>query len=76
MSGKLPAVSSRKALAALKKAGFYVHHQKGSHITLKHNIDPTKRVTIPYHARDLNRRTLSRILDQAGLTREEFIALL
>ena len=76
MSPKIPGVKPRKALAALKKAGFYVHHQRGSHITLKHPSDPEKRVTLPYHNRDLNRKTLSRIIDQAGLTDEEFIALL
>lgn len=76
MSPRMPAVTPRKALAALEKTGFYVHHQKGSHITLKHRTDSSKRVTIPCHGRDLNRKTLSRILSQAGLTREEFMALL
>jgi predicted RNA binding protein YcfA (HicA-like mRNA interferase family) len=76
MSPKIPAVKPQKALSALKKAGFYVHHQRGSHITLKHTSDPARRVTLPYHNRDLNRKTLSRIIDQAGLTDEEFIALL
>jgi predicted RNA binding protein YcfA (HicA-like mRNA interferase family) len=33
-------------------------------------------VTIPYHPGDLNRKTLARILDQAGLTNEEFVGLL
>ncbi|MBI5117626.1 type II toxin-antitoxin system HicA family toxin [Candidatus Poribacteria bacterium] len=76
MSPKLPALTSRQVIAALKKAGFYVHHQKGSHVTLKHIPDPVKRVTVPYHNRDLNRKTLATILDQAGLTDEEFVALL
>ena len=76
MSPKLPAVTSREVVAALKRAGFYIHHQKGSHVTLKHSSDPSKRVTVPYHNRDLNKRTLGRILDQAGLTTEEFVALL
>lgn len=76
MTPKIPAVTPRQVIAALKKAGFYVHHQKGSHITLKHLSNPAKRVTSPYHNRDLNRKTLASILDQAGLTNEEFVALL
>jgi predicted RNA binding protein YcfA (HicA-like mRNA interferase family) len=76
MTPKLPVVTPRQVVAALKKADFYVHHQRGSHITLKHQSDPTKRVTIPYHSGDLNRKTLARILDQAGLTNEEFVGLL
>jgi predicted RNA binding protein YcfA (HicA-like mRNA interferase family) len=32
---KLPVVSGKEAVKALSKAGFYIHHQKGSHIILK-----------------------------------------
>ncbi|MCS4541825.1 MAG: type II toxin-antitoxin system HicA family toxin [Euryarchaeota archaeon] len=32
---KLPVVSSRDVVKALVKAGFYIHHQKGSHIALR-----------------------------------------
>ena len=34
------------------------------------------RVTLPFHNRDLKRRTLESILDQAGLTHDEFLRLL
>jgi hypothetical protein len=33
-------------------------------------------VTVPFHRRDLKRGTLKSILDQAGLSTDEFIALL
>jgi len=76
MVKKLPALKPRKVLKALKKAGFYIHHQRGSHIHLKHSDYPKKRIVIPYHNRDLAPKTLRSIIKQANLTIEEFIDLL
>ena len=36
MSPKLPAVTPRKLIKALEKAGFEVHHVAGSHHILRH----------------------------------------
>jgi predicted RNA binding protein YcfA (HicA-like mRNA interferase family) len=42
-----------------------------------HTDDPTRNVTIPIHAgRDIKTGTLRAIVRQAGLTVEEFVALL
>jgi predicted RNA binding protein YcfA (HicA-like mRNA interferase family) len=78
MSQKIPALSPKKVLHTLlkKKAGFYVDHQTGSHVYLKHSYDPTLRVPIPLHAKDIKRGTLSGILRKAKLSREEFLRLL
>ena len=73
MSPRLPSLTARKVLRALRRAGFYIHHQTGSHATLKHPDDPTKRVTVPVHSRDLQRGTLLAIVKQAGMTTEEFL---
>ena len=62
-----------KVLKILKKAGFYVHHQTGSHLVLKHPADETKRVTLPMHKKELKIRTLRSILSQAGITLEELM---
>ncbi|KAF5422865.1 MAG: putative RNA binding protein YcfA, dsRBD-like fold, HicA-like mRNA interferase family [Candidatus Methanomarinus sp.] len=32
---KLPVVSGKQVIKALGKTGFYIHHQKGSHVTLR-----------------------------------------
>src|ERR1039458_6574409 len=40
MSQHLPALRPAKVLKALQRAGFYIHHTKGSHHFLKH---PAKR---------------------------------
>jgi predicted RNA binding protein YcfA (HicA-like mRNA interferase family) len=47
----------------------------GSHYQLFN--DRTRRhTTVPHHNRDLPRGTLSAIIQQAGLTRDEFLRLL
>ncbi len=43
---------------------------------LKHPEKPTLRVTVPFHNKDLKRRTLESIIKQSTLTYEEFLKLL
>ena len=76
MTQRLPALKPRKVLQALKRGGFFVHHTSGGHHILKHPEAPRLRVTVPYHNKDLKRRTLESIVKQAGLTLEEFRKLL
>jgi predicted RNA binding protein YcfA (HicA-like mRNA interferase family) len=45
----------------------------GSHYILKKD---GLRVTVPYHGKDLKPRTLASIIEQAGLSVEEFLELL
>ena len=71
---KLPVVSARDCIRALSKVGFYTARQRGSHISLRRD-DPPGRITIPNH-RELKPGTLKRILNDAGLTTQEFIDLL
>jgi predicted RNA binding protein YcfA (HicA-like mRNA interferase family) len=58
MSRRLPAAKPREVLRALAKAGFFIHHASGSHYVLKHPGKPHLRVTVPYHNKDLKRKTL------------------
>ena len=76
MSRRLPAVKPRELLKALGRAGFTIHHVSGSHYVLKHPQKPRLRVIVPYHNKDLKRRTLSSIIYQAGLSAEQFLELL
>jgi predicted RNA binding protein YcfA (HicA-like mRNA interferase family) len=76
MSQRLPALSPRQVLRALQRGGFFIHHTTGSHHILKHPDKPHLRVTLPFHNRDLKRRTLDSIIEQAGLTSAEFRQLL
>ena len=72
----LPVVRPRQLIRALQRAGFFVHHVRGSHHYLRHPDRPGILVTVPYHSRDLKRGTLSAILRQAGLTPDELCGLL
>ncbi len=73
---KLPALSARKVIRALRKAGFEVVAQRGSHVRLNGERGGRVRVVIvPNHA-DIAPGTLVSILRQAGLTREELDDLL
>jgi predicted RNA binding protein YcfA (HicA-like mRNA interferase family) len=51
------------------------HHQRGSHLHLRHPARGTL-ITIPIHAGDLKRGALHAILKQAGLSTSEFRELL
>lgn len=69
---KLPAITARELIRVLKKAGFTPHHQRGSHVTLKRSSDD-KRVVVPVHAgKTIKKGTLKGILDDAGLSLEDF----
>ena len=72
---KLPVVSGQDAVRALKKIGYLVDHQTGSHIILRQSDPPHRRLTVPNHT-ELAKGTLRSIIRQAGLTVEEFSALL
>jgi len=76
MKRSLPILKPRQVLGALKRAGFIVHHVSGSHYILKHPEKSALRVTLPFHGTDLKRRTLESIIDQSGLTTDEFLKLL
>jgi len=71
---KLPRVSGRKCIKTLKKAGFYVLRQRGSHIILRRDV-PFSEVIVPDH-KELDRGTLRSIIRQADLDVKEFINLL
>lgn len=73
---KLPRLTSRKVLAALLRAGFYVHHQTGSHVNLRHKIKSDIHIVIPRHNKSLALGTLRSIIKQAELKVEEFIKFL
>lgn len=76
MSPKLPIITPKQLISALLKAGFIIHHQKGSHVTLKQTGSPNRRVVVAIHNKDLKKGTLSSILKDADLTIDEINELL
>ena len=77
MSARFPVVRSREVIRVLEKSGFFISRTSGSHCRLIHRTDPTRMVTVPIYAgRDIKTGTLRSIIRQAGMTVEEFTALL
>jgi predicted RNA binding protein YcfA (HicA-like mRNA interferase family) len=73
---KVPSVPFDRLISALRRDGWVVLRQKGSHIRLqKQTIDGTLKLTVPAH-RPILRSTLSHILKQARLTVDELTRLL
>lgn len=76
---KLPNLSGKDVVKALKKAGFEIVGRKGSHLRMKKErsspTDPPHTVIVIMH-KEIARGTLGHILTKAGLTREEFLKLL
>ena len=71
---KLPVLSGRECVSVLKKTGFYVRRQRGSHMILRRD-SPFSQVVVPDH-KSLDRGTLRGIIRQAGLSVDEFVGLL
>ena len=72
---RLPALKPKEVLAALQRAGFDVVRVRGSHYQLFNPITRS-RVTVPHHTRDLTKATLSSILNQTGMSIDDFLTLL
>jgi predicted RNA binding protein YcfA (HicA-like mRNA interferase family) len=71
----LPVVSGREMVKALGKIGYVLDRQRGSHIILRQQAAPHRRLTVPDH-KEVAKGTLRAIIRQAGLTVEEFKDLL
>jgi predicted RNA binding protein YcfA (HicA-like mRNA interferase family) len=71
----LPRISGSEAVAVFRGLGYEVDRQRGSHIVLRQAQPPHRRLTIPDH-RELAKGTLRALIREAGLSVEEFVALL
>nr|QNO53231.1 hypothetical protein HNLOENAD_00031 [Methanosarcinales archaeon ANME-1 ERB6] len=73
---KLPVISGKKLVIALKKAGFVEVRCRGSHVSLqKVTVEKTFKTVVPLH-RELAKGTLLDILHQTGLNKGDLIELL
>ena len=73
---KVPSLDYHVVVRALRRAGWVVVRQRGSHIRLqKTTREETLKIIVPAH-RPIKRSTLSHILKQARSTVEEMSKLL
>jgi predicted RNA binding protein YcfA (HicA-like mRNA interferase family) len=76
LSQKLPVVQSKDLVRVAQKLGFVMDRQRGSHAVYYRDRDRA-RVVIPIHAgRDVPPGTLRDIIEDLGVTVDEFRALL
>lgn len=71
----LPRVSGREVVRALQGIGYARDRQRGGHIVLRQTVPPHRRITVPDH-KEVAKGTLRAVIRQAGLTVDEFKALL
>jgi len=82
---KLPRVPAAEVIRALERMGFVKVRQRGSHVILKKQLpvdEESEREStevgcvVPLHRKDIAIGTLKSILNQAGISVEEFIKYL
>lgn len=61
-------MKSTNVIKILKQNGWKKHHQRGSHLQLKHPYLPGK-VTVPHPKKDLPIKTLASIFKQAKISK-------
>ncbi len=73
---KVPSLSYQKIIAALRRDGWIVVRQRGSHIRLEKKLsDEILKITVPAH-KPVKRSTLAKILKQAKIDLDSFLKLL
>lgn len=76
MSHRFPRVTAREVVRVAIKVGFVFDRQKGSHAVYYRERDKA-RIVVPMHAgKTIKPKTLAGILEDMGLTVEEFRSLL
>jgi predicted RNA binding protein YcfA (HicA-like mRNA interferase family) len=58
--------SGKQVIKVLRRIGYIIDHQKGSHIFL-HNPQENKSIVVPNH-KELKKGTLNNIIKKAGIT--------
>ena len=75
---KLPVVSSRQIIRILKKVGFDAAPKrgKGSHLAFMRKDSDRVRLVIVPDRNEIPKGTLLAILDQAGMSKDDFVTFL
>ncbi|HTR38352.1 MAG TPA: type II toxin-antitoxin system HicA family toxin [Bryobacteraceae bacterium] len=73
---KLPSLTARKVVRALKRAGFVEDRQRGSHLVLMHPETKARTVVPVHRGRTIKEPLLRAIVRDANLSIDEFIELL
>jgi predicted RNA binding protein YcfA (HicA-like mRNA interferase family) len=69
---KLPVLTPKKLLKKLNKIGFIKDHTTGSHVVMYHP-QTKRRAVVPMHLKDIPKGTLSSLLKEAGVSKEDIV---
>ncbi len=72
---KIASLTPEDIIKILHKKGYKLSRTKGSH-KIYYHFELKKRVTVPFHKKDLPKGTMLEIFKQAGITRKELEGLL
>ena len=72
---KLPVLSASDVVKVLMRQGFNISRQRGSHIILVRFEGNRKRIVVVPNHKELDPGTLLSIISQAGMNKDEFLAL-
>jgi predicted RNA binding protein YcfA (HicA-like mRNA interferase family) len=73
MPGKYPPLTPDEVIRILRARGFAYHHATGSHQYYLGTIrGAVRRVTVDGHYREFSDKLIILMIDQSGLSREEF----
>ena len=64
--------SSNEVAKVLRRHGFVLVGQKGSHAKFRRAGSPTRTVIVPMHRKDLRVGTFHSVLEQSGLSEDDF----
>lgn len=76
MSEKLPRVTAKQLLRALRRDGWMIVRQVGSHATLRHPTKPGRTVLPLHSGKTLQPGLLRTIIDETGLSADDIRSLL
>jgi predicted RNA binding protein YcfA (HicA-like mRNA interferase family) len=72
---KLPSLTGKEVVSLLKKVGFVVERQRGSHVFLRH--DDGRATVVPIHSGEaIGPGLLSKILRDVEITKDELLKIL
>ncbi len=72
---KLPSLTGREIISILKKAGFVVERQRGSHVFMKHSDG--RATVVPVHSGEtIGPGLLSKILRDVEMIKDDFLKIL
>jgi predicted RNA binding protein YcfA (HicA-like mRNA interferase family) len=72
---KLPSLTGKEVVSLLKKVGFIVERQRGSHIFLKHGDG--RATVVPIHSGEtIGPGLLSKILRDVEMTKDDLLKIL